>query len=419
MAETETTFLAALKEYYRPDKVEELFYKKNPFYQLVKKDLQGAGLPYYRVPLITAPSGGISSQFANAQAGSAANSSGTNEFKVTRLYAYAINQVSDIAIMASQGNINSFIEAQKVTMDSSLNNLSRDISIAMFRDGWGTRGRIAAAAAVTGATLQLESVSDASNFEEGQRLQVNAAKGNAAKAYGSSGLPLIITGVDRDTGVLTFGSNVNDAATGVPTIAAHDWIYIDGDAQTTKTKLTGLDGWLPTTAPGGSDDFFGLNRSIDTQRLAGVRTNAVGANIVEALNAGATRVSSVGGSVSHFFMSFNSYNNLVNTKEGTARIVSHTNDNDVGFKGFEVLTTTGTAMVVPEINCPDDRIYGIQMDQWSLISLGDPTAPIGTGKFGDGLTYRMRDTSDNWELRYRFSGGLACKNPWYNTVISI
>jgi hypothetical protein len=416
MADTTTTFQAALKQYYTKDRIEEILFKDNPLWKLVAKVEDGTGLDYYRVPLLIAPSGAVSSQFNNARLGGTRVASGMQQFQVTRLNNYSINTVDDVVVLASRGSAAAFIEASKVTVDSTLYNLGRDISISMYRDGWGTRGRILAGSSVTGLTLTLSVASDGTNFEVGQGLSVAAAKGNAGKAVGTSGNPLIITGIDAVNGVLTFGFNVNDATNGVPTIAAGDWIYLDGDAQTVQTKLTGLDGWLPTSLAS-NDSFFGLNRTINAQRLAGTVVDGTSMSVIEALNAGSIQANRFGGKVSHFFMSFSTFQNLVNSLEGKVRIMDH-KDGVVGFAAAEVVTSRGVAMVVPDVNCPTNRIYGLQLDTWKVISLGSAIYQIGSS-FGDGLTFRALEQSDAWQIRYRFTGALTCNAPGYNCVISI
>lgn len=418
MSDTTVTFQAALKQYYTKDRIEEVLFKDNPFWKVIAKVTDGTGLDYYRVPLLIAPSGAVSSQFIAARDGGAATASGMKEFQVTRLSNYSINTVDDVVVMASRGSAAAFIEASKVTVDSTLYNLGRDIAITMYRDGWGTRARIAAGSAVNTTVLTLSQASDATNFELGQRLAVNANKGDAAKAKGTSNLPLIITGVDRILGTLTFGSNVNDAATGIPTIAASDWIYLEGDAQTVKTKQTGLAGWLPLPSElAATPSLFGLNRSADVQRLAGTYVDGTSMSSIEALNAGAIQANRFGGKVTHFFVSFNFFQNLVNTFEGKVRIMDH-KDGVVGFAAAEVITSRGKAMVIPDVNCPADKVYGLQLDTWKIISLGDAMYQIGQS-FGDGLTFRALTDSDGWQIRYRYTGALTCNAPGFNCVISV
>jgi hypothetical protein len=59
-------------------------------------------------------------------------------------------------------------------------------------------------------------------------LEVSATETGASRAYGSSTNGLIVTGVNRTTGVLTFGFNVTDATNGIPAAAA-DYIFVRGD----------------------------------------------------------------------------------------------------------------------------------------------------------------------------------------------
>jgi hypothetical protein len=416
MSDTITTFTQALKEYYSPDVVENLIIKDQPFYGLVKKDNNFTGKDYYRVPMIWAPNAGVGSVFTSAQANALATSNSVNEFQVKRVRTYSFGYIDAELILAADGKASAFVDAAKLTVDNIIVNLSRDIGIAMFRDGWGTRGQIKAASAVSGTTITLSQASDAFNFEVGQRLDLSAATGSGAskKAYGSSTNPLIVTGVDRDAGTLTFAYAVNDATNGVPTIAAGDYIFLQGDISTSKIKLSGLAGWLPDTMPTTGDSFYGLDRSVDT-RLAGLRLDASGGlTLIEALNKAVTKVSSVGGRADTALVSFPKYADLINALEGKVRYVEH-GEGDLGFTGIQVLTSRGAVDILPDINCPDNRMFVLQLNTWKLCSLKEDIHRISE----DGLEMLRAASADAFEIRYRFSGGLACTAPGYNCTVKL
>ena len=52
---------------------------------------------------------------------------------------------------------------------------------------------------------------------------------------------------------------------------------------TKTTKLSGLGAWLPSSAPGSTDSFFGVNRSSDATRLGGIRFDGSSLPLEEAL----------------------------------------------------------------------------------------------------------------------------------------
>jgi hypothetical protein len=414
MSDTTTTYAGALKEFYSSDKVNELLTKQNPLNKLVKTEAQANGLDYYRTPIVFAPGGATSSDFAKGMTAAKANSIGVKDFHVDRVSTYAFGYIDDILLQAAKGSAASFIEASKLTVEHVIYQLGRDIAIAQYRDGWGTRGKVLS---FSSKVITLTNKSDVLNFEYGDRLVCNANKGDAAKAVGSSTNPLIVTGRDEDAGTLTFGYNVDDATNGIPTIAISDFLYKDGDCGTAKTKLTGLAGWLPTTRPTTSDSFFGVNRSIDSRKLAGAVIDGSSMSIVEAFNQAAIRVAQAGGNVDRIMCSFGNYKNLVNSLEGKVRISDHRKDHEIGFPSLEVITPVGVANVVADVNCPDDTSYALQTSSWKLYTLGaDAVHQIGSSG-GDGLSMRASYNSDQWELRYRFTGGFACSAPGWNAAI--
>jgi hypothetical protein len=414
MSDTITTFTQALKEYYSPDMVENLIIKDQPFYAKVKKDNNFVGKDYYRVPMVWAPSAGVSSNFTKGMANALATSNQVNEFQVKRVKTYSFGYIDAELILAADGKASAFVDAAKLTVDNIIVNLSRDIGICMYRDGWGTRGQIKTGSAVTGKTITLSRASDAFNFEVGQRLDVTAAIGSAAaaRAHGTSTNALIVTGVDRDAGILTFAYNVNDATNGIPAIAADDYICLEGDISTSKVKLTGLAGWLPDTMPSSGDSFYGLDRSVDT-RLAGLRLDASGGlTLIEALNKAVVKVAQVGGKADTALVSFPTYANIINALEGKFRYTEH-GEGDIGFTGIEVLTSRGKVDVLPDVNCPDDHMYVLQLNTWKLCSLKEDLHRISE----DGLEMLRSSSADAFEIRYRFSGGLACTAPGFNCAV--
>lgn len=422
MSDSTTTFAAALKQFYSRDRVNELLYEVNPAYKNIRKESQANGLDYYRVPLITAPGGSTSSTFSVGQSSALANSIGVQQFNVTRTSTYAFGYLSDILMQASKGSAAAFVDASKANVKGVVYQLGRDISIAMYRDGWGTRGRLSSGTVVSGATITLSNKSDVFNFEVGDQLAFNVTKGDAAKANGSSGVPLTIQDIDQDAGTLTFPYNLNDATNGCPTIAASDWIYKAGDAiLNTRTKLVGFDGWLPdvNNRPTISDSFFGQNRFVNSQKLAGVAVDGRNKTLIDALRTTVIKVAQVGGNADQAYLSYAQFDNLLGELEGKVRIATEgmRKDQQIGFPSVEVITPKGKCTVIADINCPDDHMYVLQSDTWKIMNLGsDPVYSIGS-EGGDGLFMRAAPTSDNWEIRYRFSGGLGCTAPGWNASV--
>ena len=65
--------------------------------------------------------------------------------------------------------------------------------------------------------------------------------------------------------------------------------------------------WIPATAPSAGDAFWGVDRSKDVTRMAGVRFDGSSESIEEALIDGAALVAREGGQPDYCFMNFTSY----------------------------------------------------------------------------------------------------------------
>ena len=127
MSDTITTFTAALKEYYSPDVVENLINKHQPFYAQVKKDGNFTGKDYYRVPVIYAPSAGVSSTFANAQANGLASNNSVTEFQVKRVKTHSLGYIDAELFLAANGKADAFVDAASLTVDNIIVNLSTKV----------------------------------------------------------------------------------------------------------------------------------------------------------------------------------------------------------------------------------------------------------------------------------------------------
>jgi hypothetical protein len=238
----------------------------------------------------------------------------------------------------------------------------------------------------------------------------------AVKAYGTSGNGLIITAINRSTGVLTFGFNLNDATNGIPTIAAGDFIFVRGDhSGATRMKVAGVEAWCPYTKPTAGDSFFGVDRSVDVTRLAGLSLDGTGAPIEEVLIDGAALVGREGFGLTHYFCSFSKYASLEKALGSKIQYIDLSVNAEVAFRGIVINGVRGPIRVVPDMNCPSNRIYGVKMDAWRLNTLGEAVRVIDA----DGLSMLRQATADGVEVRYGFYGNLSCKSPASNIAILV
>lgn len=409
-----TSFDAALKQIYTRDRIINQVYKDNPLYALMPKmtSFEGRNLP---IVTIWGNPQGRSTSFTRAQARGAVTNAELDDFLLTRVKNYSLATVDGETMQASKSDMGAFLEAATVQIDGALDQLSRDLAITQYRSGYGEVGQIAAGSSVAGLTITLSNPDDVTNFEVQQELEAAATVSGALIANGSSGNGLIITGINRSTGVLTFGFNVNDATNGIPTIAAGYYLFNRGDhVASTLTKWAGLEAWIPASVPGGGDNFFGVNRSVDT-RLSGQRLNGAGAPIEEVLIDGAVLVNREGGKLSHYFMDYEKFGELQKALGSKVEYINLEVEGQIGFRGIMLNTGRGMVRVVPDQNCPANRIFGLQMDMWKVYSLNEPVQILEQ----DGLMVLRQPNADGIEVRTGSYANMGCRAPGYNINIQV
>jgi hypothetical protein len=408
-----TTFDAALKQHYTDQAVENQVYMDNPLLALMPKyeNFGGRNLP---ITTIWGNPQGRSATFARAQARSLLSNSKLSDFLLTRVKDYSIATIDNETIEASKGDANAMLEAATVEVDGAINSLTRSLAVAAYRSGYGDIGQVTGAVNTT--TLTLSNASDITNFEVGMELTVSATQSGAERALGSSGNGLLVTSIDRVAGTLGFVAAINDATNGIPAIAAADYIFIRGDhSSSSRTKVSGLEAWLPFTAPTSGDNFFHIDRSLDVTRLAGQRLDISAGPIEEGLIDAAAQVGREGGKLSHYFMTYAKYAELEKALGSKVQYIDLKVNAEVGFRGIVINGPRGPIKVIADQNCPSNRVFGLSMDMWKLYSLGKAVRVIDT----DGMTMLRQAAADGVEVRYGFYGNLGCKAPGHNIVLKV
>ena len=387
-----TTFAAALKQHYTDEKIENMVYKDNPFLAMIAKyeDFGGENLKLpvkYGLPM------GRSATFADAVSNKSASQ--LKAFLLTRKADYAIASISNETIEASKGNANAFIEAATFEIDGAIEAATRSLAIALYGDGSGQIGVVGSLATTTASndTVTLATIQDITNFEVGMQLNFGTATTNKE-----------ISTINRDTGVILLS-----AASGA---TATEAIYVDGDKD---NKLTGLGGWLPSSAPGSTDSFFSVNRSSDATRLGGIRFDGSSLPIEEALIGAAARVAREGGKPDVCFINYNNFADLEKALGSKVSYVDVKVNPEIGFRGILVHGPRGPIKVVPDQNCPNGVAYMLQMDVWKLYSLGKAPKILDS----DGLKFLRESTADAVEARIGYYAQLGCRAPGFNVRVAL
>ena len=392
MALNMTTFAAALKQHYTQEKIENMVYKDNPFLAMISKyeDFGGENL---KLPIKYGIPQGRSATFSDAQHNK--TSTQLKAFLLTRVADYSLASIQNETIEASKGNANAFMEAATVEIDGAIESATRSLAISLFGDGSGQIGVVGSLATTTASndTITLATVDDITNFEVGMQLNFGTATTNKE-----------ISTINRDTGVILV-----NAASGA---TATEAIYIDGDKD---AKLTGLGGWLPSSAPSATESFFGVDRSADATRLGGIRFDGSSLPLEEALIGAAARVAREGGKPDVCFINYANFADLEKALGSKVSYVDEKVNPTIGFRGILIHGPRGPIKVIPDQNCPNNVAFMLQMDVWKLYSLGKAPKILDS----DGLKFLRDSAADSVEVRVGYYAQLGCRGPGYNVRVAL
>lgn len=422
---TASNQVAALKELYTGDDyMKDLVYKKNPFLALVPKDGSPSGFAgkYIPVPLVYGTPQGRSAGFSSAQGNQTAPA--LVSFFVYRVSNYQLVTITNELLEATKDDAAAFVDEAKLNMDTGFRNISNDLALDLFSGANGVRGNYSSTAISTGV-ITLNDPNTIVNFEVGMSLVSFSISGTTYTQSTSSAVGYVIA-VNRSTGVLTVSATQGGAA-GTPTnwSVSFPYLGVQGDVafgaltvQTSFLKVSGLQAWLPTTAPSASESFWGVDRSVDVTRLSGVRFNGQNESIEEALIDGASLVAREGGQPDMAFMNFTSYAALEKALGSKVQYVDVKHDEaDIAFAGLRINAPYGPITVIPDRNCPSQLCYLLSMDTWKLRSLGKVPHILTYGL--EGLEGLRVGTADALEIRIGYYGNLICNAPGWNCVVQL
>jgi hypothetical protein len=420
--------VAALKELYdNPSEyLKDLVYKNNPFMALCRKDESADGFAgkYIPVPVIFSNPQGRSATFATAQTNQTATAD--ISFFVYRVRNYQLVTIENELMEATASNAGAFIDQAKLQVDTGLRNLGNDIARQMFGLPNQQRGTISGSVSTGAITLTI--AADIVNFEVGQALVTYSVSGSTPTQSTGADIGYVIS-VNRGAGTLVVStSQGGNAAT--PTNwdgATFPYLAVEGDilfsasglATANSLQLSGLAAWLPESAPSSSDSFWGVNRSQDVTRLAGVRYDGSSMLLQEALVNGANLVAREGGRPDMCFMSFESYAALENELGSKVQYVSVRHEEaDIAFEALRVHTPYGPVSVIPDRNCPPQTAFLLQMDTIKLRSLGKAPHILTYGNL-EGLEGIRVGNADAVEVRMAMYGNLIINAPGWNCRIKL
>lgn len=322
-------------------------------------------------------------------------------------------------------NAGAFVDAAKLQMDGGFRNITNNIAFELFGSGTATRGTSTSSStqsgtSVGGTVLPLSNANQVVAFEVGMLLVASATDGGAPSTD-----TVQITGVDRANGIITGTASAASLSANWAIGSGSAFLSISGDlpsagASTTGSflALSGLAAWIPVTTPSNTDNFWGVNRSADPTRLAGLRFDARSFTIEEGMTNALAFSNREGAKPDLAIMDFASYAALVNSLGAKVQYVQVKHDEvEVAFEGITFQSAYGRVTVLADRSCPPQTCYLLTMSTWKLRSLGKVPHILTYGM--EGLEGLRVGNADALEIRIGYYGNLICSAPGFNCVVSL
>lgn len=359
---------------------------------------------YKPVPIIIGNSQGRSATFVNAQNNQTA--AVIDSFLITRASDYSIATIDNQTMLASKTDKMAFLEGAKVVIDGAMSQVVDSLAGALFRNGTGSIGQVSGS--ITTGVIQLADVDSVTQFELNMTLQANATDGGTPRAA----LGYVVA-VDRSLGKITVSAIGIGGAAGTPSgWTANDYLLVQGD---NNAKIKGLSAWIPTSAPS-SATFFGVDRSVDTVRLGGVRFDGSSESIEEALIDCSSLLAREGGKPDVAIMNYTSWGALEKSLGTKVQYVDAKGPADIMFRGILVNGANSQIKVFPDRSQVKQRCHLLTMKSWCLNSLGDAPQVL---RYGDGLEMLRVSNADAAEVRIGYYAQLATNAPGWSATLSL
>lgn len=273
MATDLTAWNDALYVHYDNDKLYNLCDLTNPTLAEIEKDESFPGRHASQGLIYQIGGGGsasISKSITNAL------SSVPEEFVgITRKKMYEVAILDNDTIEASATDKGGFAKVID-EVDRKFQAASNRVESRLHRGRGGWIGRIAAGTDITNAAvITLDDKADAFNFYKGQKICFASTDGTSGSLR-DSGETLTVASVQREAGTVTVTTDLDD----ISGIADTDYIFTDGDFG---EGILSFYDWVSFDRTILGTPFFGVTRSDDPDRLAGLYYDGTGEPYMETL----------------------------------------------------------------------------------------------------------------------------------------
>lgn len=398
---------AVLKNLWPQSRVENEVYPDHPFLSRITKDENFVGTD---IKLVVRIGDGQGRGVTLSSAQSRASAPQYRRFSLTRSKNYQVFQIEAEAIEAARNDTGALVRTLDDEIKGSINNITKDLAVNMFRGRSGNIGAIGSVAAGPPATITLSNVADVTSFEVGMIL---VASSTSVGANRNTPATATITKVNRSTGVLTFA----DGTFGGTNWAPNDFLSVSGDNANNSgsgNKALGLADWLPVTDPAALENFLDVDRSIDRTRLAGIPLDISSYLPEEGALYAVMECDRNGARPRDFVVNHTDYQSVLNSL-GTKAVTKYEGTGQVGFQTIQINGPKGPVSMYLDQDCPAGVGYCLDMRTWKLYSLGPAPKMLEL----DGLPMLRLSADDAYEGRMGYYANLGCSAPGFNAVVTM
>ena len=270
------SILAMLKVYYKKEGIQNLLFRNSPLLKKIKKErVEGKE---QRFAAMYSRGGAAGGDFTAAKT-QAATVAQTAEFCVTPGQLFSVYTMNAKEVAASRSNAGAYMRVGGAKCFAASESLRKTLAAALYGAGYGEICKVP-----SGGWTFTESQTQTITLPEDAVMKIDVGsklvvKATLTTAESSAAVTLTVNSIN--------GTSVNVTPSGSASPSEGYIVCLAGSMSGNNPLLpVGLDGWLPVKAKrtgdtwtGFIDDlFFGVDRSVNPDRLAGAFYNGTGAS---------------------------------------------------------------------------------------------------------------------------------------------
>lgn len=416
----DSAFFAAYKHVYNQHKIQRLAYRNRPLFAALRKEDMFEGDTYNHSVMFEDPQGG-SMTFATAIAQKMSSSQGAR-FILSRGREYQAISMDVEAIAATRSDKGSLLRKKVTETDRIIEEMSRRIDIAIHGDGTGILASFTTGSSLATTTITLDQPALGLRFSVGMYVQfaTNSPTDGTAPTLADNGkfLQVISRNVTAKVTTITLSgqlASIGGLATTNKYFLVRNGCGIGFGTSNPYGGVSGLKSWLPINGPTVGESFWGFDRSVDAQRLAGSRYIAAPGEKFEVTLQNASAELELQNASADVVLLNPVDLNKYSQELGTKVRYMESDPGTTGLKTAGAMIIRGQSGDMKAISDPQvdpGTFYMLDMSTWWLATLnGVPHLDTA-----DGSTARRESTSDGIEIRWRAWYQMVCDAPGRNMV---